>query len=80
VIGDGDKFSGMRERLFGKVNATQHPRNFLNAACLIQCRYGCTGFAGPALFVHKQVLMSLGGNLGQVGDGQHLTVFAQLAQ
>jgi len=70
----------MCQRLLGQVDAAEHSRDFLDAAVLIQFCDGSAGFIRPASLVHEQVVMSLGGDLRQVGDGQHLAALAEAAQ
>ena len=77
---DGEHFASVRQRFFSEIYTAEHARHFFDALWVVELGDGGAGFFAAALLVDKQVLMSLGSDLWQVGDRQHLATLAQAAQ
>ena len=67
----------MRQGCVTALFTAQHARNFFGALLRRQRGDAAEGVAGVQFFGDYQVLVGAGGNLGQVGDSQHLPVLAQ---
>ncbi|MNE94886.1 hypothetical protein D3C80_1929030 [compost metagenome] len=74
-----DHFLGVGQGFLGQVDATEHPCHFFYPLVLAQARHCRTGSITAAYFVHEQVVVPLGGYLGQVRDGQYLAALAKPA-
>jgi hypothetical protein len=73
-------FFGVGNGLFCHIHTAQHAGNLADPALIVQ---GFDFREGRFLFcelANEQVLMALGCHLWQVGNTQHLTVFAECPQ
>src|SRR5690606_21566934 len=75
----GQHLGGMGQGFVGQVDAAEHARHFLDALLLVQVGDGGAGVRTTALLVHEQVMVALGGDLGQVSHAQYLAALAQTA-
>ena len=70
----------MREGLGGDLQSAEHARHFADPLARIQRPDLCAGRAAAGVLVDLQVVVGERGDLGQMGDAQHLMAFAQAAQ
>src|SRR5690554_2445923 len=67
----------MGQSAVGQGNAAEHTRQFADPPGLVEQRHAGQGGVAFGLLLNVQVLMRLGRDLGQVGDGHDLAVLAQ---
>ncbi len=66
----------MRHGLFREIDPAQHASNLFHAFAAVQCGHRGMGFILPARLMDEQVVVPLGGDLGQMGHGQYLAALA----
>jgi hypothetical protein len=66
----------MSEGSIGQVDAAEHAGQLPDPAGLIEHGHASLGFVSLGLFLDVQVLMGLGGHLGQVGHREDLALVA----
>lgn len=70
----------MRPGLFCYFQAAQHPCNFFYAFIFIEIDDLCQGGLRMCGFIHLQMMMALGRNLGQVRHTKYLVVAGKTMQ
>ncbi len=70
----------MGQGLLGDLDTAQHPRQFVHPFLHVQDLDAAVGAILLGGLAHLQVVVAEGRDLGQVGDADHLTLFAQGAQ
>src|SRR5690606_14904182 len=79
-LGDADHLPFMGQGLFCQVDPVQYASDLLDAFVVLQGGVGRMGFVVPPGLVHEQVMVTLGGDLRKVSDGQDLAALAEAPQ